>query len=282
MTAAEQITAVVTEHGEGPVWHPAWNGLCFVDMLAGDVLRLDDSGAVGRWSVGPVAAVVRPDRHDGFIIATEHELVRAAAFGEAPTIVADVFDDPMVRLNEGGCDPAGNFLVGTMAYDESPGRGSMFRLDTAGRVERLFGDLTVSNGLAWTADGTRAYYADSPTGRVDVFDWDVEAGLQDRRPFVSIPVGHPDGLTVDTDDGIWVALWGGRGVYHYSSDGAQDFRVEVPALNVTACAFGGERLDELFITTSRHGDPDESSTTAGAIFRIQPGVGGRPTRPYGG
>jgi sugar lactone lactonase YvrE len=284
MPAAEQYTDPLAEHGEGPVWWPGWGGLAWVDMLAGDILRIDGAGPVQRWKVGPVAAAFRPRRSGGLVIATEHEFVLADAFGEPTRTAAGVLNDPTVRFNDGGCDPTGGFWCGTMAYDQSPGRGELFRLDPDGTVERVLGDVTVSNGLAWTADGAHAYYIDTPTGRIDLFDADGAAGLSDRRPFVRIDPadGHPDGLTLDADGRVWVALWGGSAVRCYGVDGNLVEVVDLPASRVTACTFGGAELDELFITTSRQGDDTGEHPTAGAVFRYRPGVRGVPASTFAG
>ena len=151
-------------------------------------------------------------------------------------------------------------------------------------MRRVLGDVTISNGLAWTADGTRAYYIDTPTGRIDLFDADGAAGLAGRRPFVAIDPadGHPDGLTLDADERVWVALWGGAAVRCYDVDGSLVEQVELPVPKVTACTFGGPELDELFITTSREGDDTGAHPTAGAVFRHRPGVRGRPVLPFAG
>lgn len=281
MPIAEQLTAAEADHGEGPVWSDSWGGLRWVDMHEGDVLHLSETGAVERWHVGAVAAALRPRVRGGAVIATERHFVLADEMGGEVRALAEVFSDPGIRFNEGSCDPAGNFLCGTMAYDETPGAGTMFRLAVDGTVDTVFDNVTISNGLCWTADGTRAYYNDTPTGRVDVFDSDASGVLRNRRPFVVIDasVGSPDGLTVDAAGGVWVALWGGRAVRHYDITGTLADVIEVAASNVTACTFGGPDLSELFITTSRQGD-DDPQPGAGAVFRYQTDVTGFPVRPY--
>jgi sugar lactone lactonase YvrE len=282
MPAAEQFTDPLAVHGEGPVWSPEWGGLAWVDMMAGDVLRMTGSGAIERWSVGTVAAAFRPRRAGGLVLATEHEFLLADRFGGKTRSVATVVRDPSVRFNEGGCDPGGSFWCGTMAYDSAPGRGELFRMRPDRSVERVLAGVTVSNGLGWTADGTRAYYNDTATGRIDLFDVDPAGELVHRRPFVHIDPadGAPDGLTLDADDRVWVALWGGAAVRCYQPDGELVEVVELPVPKVTACTFGGPALDELFITTSREGEPEGEHPTAGAVFRYRPGVHGHPPAPY--
>ena len=284
MPTAEQYTDPLAEHGEGPVWWPGWGGLAWVDMLAGDILRLDDTGTPQRWHVGPVAAAFRPRRSGGLVIATEHEFVLADAFGGDTRRVAAVLDDPGVRFNDGGCDPTGAFWCGTMAYAETPGRGELFRLRPDGSVDRVLADLTISNGLAWTPDGTQAYYIDTPTSRIDLFDVDQAGELANRRPFARIDPadGHPDGLTLDADGRVWVALWGGAAVRCYDPSGTLVEVVTLPASQVTACTFGGPELDELFITTSRQGDDGGEHPNAGAVYRYRPGVGGLPAPTFAG
>ncbi|TFV46261.1 SMP-30/gluconolactonase/LRE family protein [Blastococcus sp. TF02A_35] len=279
---AEQLTGPVAHHGEGPVWWAGWGGLRFVDMLAGDVLRLAADGAVTRAHVGAVAAALRPRRGGGAVVAVERGFALEDADGTV-TALPEVWSDDGVRMNEGGCDPDGRFWCGSMAYDQAPGAASMYRLDPDGSVRRVFADLTVSNGLEWAPDGTLAYYADTATHRVDVFDYDREGGLTGRRPFVAMSdEQNPDGLTVDTEGGVWVALYGGGAVHRYDPSGRLDAVVEVPTAQVTACTLGGPGLDELFVTTSRQGmDPGEDPL-AGCVFRVDAGVRGLPARTFAG
>jgi len=280
MAAAEQVTDSVSYHGEGAVWHPGWGGLKTVDMLAGAVLSLDEAtGTVTRQEVGsPVAAAVRPRTGGGFVVATEREF---GLFGPAGREWStDPLWEGQIRFNEGSCDPQGRFLCGTMHYESEPGAASMWRLNLDGSTERLFGDLTTSNGLGFDADGRRAFYVDTPTQRVDVFDV-VDGELVDRRPFAHVPdgPGHPDGLTVDAEGGVWVALFGGSAVHHYGPDGRLADVIEVGATQVTSCTLGGPDLTTLYITTSRQGLEPDDEPSAGAIFRAQVGVTGLPVLP---
>jgi sugar lactone lactonase YvrE len=278
---AEQLTPSLCYHAEGPVWLGD-AGLHWVDMMAGDVLNLAADGTVGRRHVGKIAAVVRPRVTGGVLIAGERGFVLDDGDGvlrELPELLG-----AGLRMNEGGCDPAGSFYCGSMAYSQTPGAGSMYLLDADGAVTTVFGDLTISNGLEWSPDGSLAYYVDTTTRRVDVFDWDAEHGLRYRRPLIVMPegVGNPDGLTVDAEGSIWVAMYGGGAVRRYQADGILDGIVEVPATRVTACTFGGPGLDELFITTSRENLADGEEPLAGSVFHFRPGVDGRPVRPYAG
>jgi sugar lactone lactonase YvrE len=278
------LTDPVAYHGEGPVWLAERRELRWVDMLAGDVLIVGRNGAVERQSFDtPVAAALRPRAEGGCIMAIEHGFafqrdLDSVALDRLPTLI----DDPAIRFNEGGCDPDGRFYCGSMAYEHRTGAGSLYRLGLDHTVETVLTGVTISNGLEWTPDGAHAYYVDTPTQRIDVFDYDRERGLTGRRPFVAIDpdVGSPDGLTVDGEGHVWVALWNGSAVHRYRPDGTLDDVVEVDARNVTACTFGGENADELFITTSREHHPDDR--LAGALFHLPVGVKGQPVRPFRG
>jgi sugar lactone lactonase YvrE len=279
---AEQVTDPVTYHGEGPVWSPRWGGLRGVDMLAGDVLTLADDGAVGRRHVGDVAAALRPRRDGGAVIGVERGFALEAADGALITL-PPVWSEPGVRMNEGGCDPDGRFWCGSMAYDQRPGAGSLYRLDPDGTVAVAFGGVTISNGLDWSPDGSLAYYNDTPTHQIAVFDYSAEAGLVGRRTFVQLADDeNPDGLTVDAEGGVWIALYDGSAVRRYTADGRLDGVVDVGAAKVTACTFGGPRLDRLYITTSRENLPPDADPLAGALFAVDPGVPGQPVREFAG
>ena len=277
---AEQITDPVAYHGEGPVWSSSWEGLRWVDMLAGDVLSLRPHG-VDRTHVGTIAAAIRPRRTGGAVIALERCFAIQDADG-ATKELDEVWRDPALRFNEGGCDPEGRFYCGSMAYDKTPGAASLFRLNADLTVEPVLGGITISNGLEWSPDGTRAYYNDTATGAVSVFDYE-NSKLKNRRTFATIPgQGRPDGLTVDGEGGVWVALADRGQVWRFTSSGRKDEVIEVAARKVTACTFGGDGLDELFITTSRENLAPGDDPLAGSLFRARLGIRGLPVREFAG
>ncbi|RFA12350.1 hypothetical protein B7R22_16255 [Subtercola boreus] len=285
MAMADQLTDPVTHHGEGAVWSDLWGGLKWVDMLAGAVLSLHpETGAVSRMPVGsPIAAAVRPRRNGGMLVVTEREFTLwrgdTQEFATPP-----LWQDDLRRFNEGGCDPHGRMLCGTLAYAGDQGSGEMFRLNADGSTERLWGDVTTSNGLGFTASGDRMYYIDSETRRVDVFDVGEDSTLSNRRPFVAIEEGRgfPDGLWVDELDGVWVALYGGGAVHHYDSRGILVDVIELPVSKVTSCCLGGPDRSTLFITTSREHLAADEEPAAGSLFKAQTGVRGVEARPFAG
>ena len=272
---AERLTPSLCHHAEGPYWSPTWAGLRWVDMLAGDMLHLDAEGTAHRLTTpSPVAACVRPAADGGAVLALEKGFGLEDADGSIRAL-PPLWEDE-VRMNEGAIAPDGSFLCGSMAYDQAPGAAAMWRLLPDGTTTRLFGDLTISNGLAFTADGKRAYYVDTPTGRVDVFDWSDADGLLDRRPFADLSGedGHPDGLCLDAEGRVWVAMFGGSQVLGLDEHGAVAERIGVGARQVTACTFGGEDRMTLFITNSRENLADGEDPAAGSLFTARPGVAG--------
>jgi len=282
MAAVEQVTGPITYHGEGPVWSPTWGGLRWVDMLAGDVLTLAPDGSVSRRHVADVTAAVRPRRAGGAVIAAERGFLLEEADGSLRHL-GEIWTDPGVRMNEGGCDPDGRFYCGSMAYDQAPGAGSLYRLDPDHSVGVVLDQVTVSNGLEWSPDGSLAYYNDTPTGEIAIFDYSADSGLTGRRTFVEVAdEGRADGLTVDSEGGVWTAIVNAGAVHRYSPDGVLDQVLSVPAQKVTACAFGGDRLDRLFITTSAENVDTEQDRLAGSLFCAEVGLRGLPVREFAG
>lgn len=277
---ADRITDSLCCHAEGPHWSDAWGGLRWVDMLAGDIMQLSVDGAAGADPAriptpSPVVACVRPAAGGGAVMAIEKGFALEDADGSITPLPALWTED--VRMNEGAVAPDGSFLCGSMGYDQTEGVAAMWRLLPDGTTTRLFGGITVSNGLAFSADGSRAFYVDTPTGRVDLFDWDDEAGLVQRRPFADLAeqAGHPDGLCLDAEGNVWVAMNGGSQVLGLDASGGVAERISVGAKQVTACTFGGTDRATLYITTSRENLEDGEDPQAGSLFAVQPGGGVR-------
>jgi sugar lactone lactonase YvrE len=280
---AEQATDPVAYHGEGPVWSPRWGGLRWVDMLAGDVLWLQADGGTVRRHISDVVAALRPRRRGGAIFGVGRGFALEDANGNVRHL-ADLWEDRGVRMNDGACDPHGRFYCGSMAYDKRPRAGALYRIDPAGCVTVVRRDVTVSNGLAWSPDGDRAYFVDTATYRITAFDYSEVEGFTAAREFVAFAPtdGRPDGLTVDTMGGVWVAMNGGGVVRRYTPTGMLDEVVHVPVPKVTACTFGGSSLDVLYITTSREGLRPDEQERAGALFQARVGIAGQPALEFAG
>ena len=191
-------------------------------------------------------------------------------------------------MNDGGVDPAGRFLAGTMGLDERPGAGSLYRVDLDGSVHTVLTDLTISNGIEWTADGRTVYLADSGAATVRAYAYDVRTGeFGADRVFLDLSAddGPPDGMTIDDQDHLWVALWGAGQVRRYSPAGEQVAVVRVPTANTSSCAFAGPSLDQLVISTSTQGlsaADRAAQPDAGRLFCVRPGVSGPPAGLYRG
>jgi sugar lactone lactonase YvrE len=281
--SAEAVTDVCTEHGEGVIWDEPAGLVRFVDLEAGALMTYDPTGgAVARHRLGKVAACVRPRRDGGLVVALERSFVLLDAAGEVEGESGPVFTDRGIRFNDGGCDPAGRFWVGTMAYDETPGAGTLYRFDPDGSTSAALENVTISNGISFAADGRSAYYVDTPTSRIDLLEVDPVSGtITGRHPFAKVD-GHPDGIAVDADGGVWAALWQGSAVHRYDAQGRLSDVVRLEPSQVTCPAFGGHDLADLYVTTSRKGLPPGREPLAGALFRLRPGVGGVPVLPFAG
>ncbi|MDX6598429.1 MAG: hypothetical protein QOE87_2316 [Gaiellales bacterium] len=283
---AEQITEPLALHGEGPCWLARTGEMAWVDMLAGRVLATSPAGGATRVIdiPGPVAAIVRPRAGGGLVVATEKGVVLLDD-EDVPATLCEIVDGPGIRMNDGSCDPQGRFWCGTMAYDARDGAGSLYRVEADGSFATALGGVTISNGLGWSPDGATAFYVDSMAHGVDCFAFDGAGGeLGERRRFAEVDstLGLPDGIAVDAEGGVWVALWDGAAVRRYAPDGTLDAVVPLPCGRVTACAFGGDDLSQLFITTSRLDLPDGVDPAGGSLFRCEPGVRGQAVLEFAG
>lgn len=271
ITGAMPLSELRFHHAEGPVWDVQRNRLLFVDMLNGDLGAIDFSDPVGEPHVtmrhiDDVLAFIRPRTQGGWLAASADSLlVLDEDFSLESSLT--VFSNPLVRFNEGGCDASGVLYAGTMSYDKTPGAGMLYRIDAARRPEVLLGDVTISNGLAPRPGSDDLYYIDSATRRVDVM---TVGETVIREPFVSFEpgAGTPDGLTVDSEGGVWVALSGAGRVRRIDRYGLPTHEVVLPTTQVSSCAFGGIGLSTLFITTSQIGS-SRLDPFAGAVFAVE-------------
>jgi sugar lactone lactonase YvrE len=284
------------EHGEGPIWDAAAQELVWVDITAGLVHRGrvsgDDVLDVAQHRGGDTVGFVVPAAAGGWLLGAGGGITRLTAEGDAQVLIELTGEGGSeaaggTRMNDGACDRAGRFFGGTMAFDERPGAGTLYRLDLDGTVRTVLDGLTVSNGLGWSPDDRTVYLSDSGAKVVWAFDYDLAAGTFGPRrvllDFGADDDGVADGLTVDDEGCLWTALWGGGQVRRYSPAGELLAVVDVPGVqNTTSCAFAG---DLLVISTSRHGLDDGARAAqpdAGRLFTVRPGVTGPPAAPYRG
>ena len=256
---------------EGPRWDEAGRRLLWVD-IEGRQLHVLEGGEDRAIGFETMVCAAAPTGGGAVLVALADRLVLVDLADESARTLVPLPHGPALRSNDGACDAAGRFWIGTMALDQTPGAGALYRYD--GTLQRVLDGVTLSNGIGWTRDDTQMYYIDSPVQRVDLFDFELASGrVDDRRPFVSIDEsdGIPDGLTVDDEGGVWVALYGGSCVHRYDESGRLDAVLEVPAENVTSCCFGGDDGRSLFVTTAA---PD------GNVYVTQPGVSGPPAHVF--
>jgi len=282
---AELLLDARAELAEGPCWLADRERLLWVDIMAGRVHLLDPTTGDDRVvEIGqPVGAAVPADDgriamavRDGFALLDLDD-------GRIDTIAGVERDRTGNRMNDGKCDSAGRFWAGTMAMDGRRGAGALYRLDAERRVERMVDGIGISNGLGWSLDDRRMYYIDTLEDRIDVFDFDLPTGsIANRRPFAVIDgPGRPDGMAVDAEGCLWVALWGGGRIARFLPDGTPAGAIEVPVSQTSSCCFGGPDLRDLFITTAwQHLPPERREPRAGSLFHCRPGVAGVPTQAY--
>ncbi len=276
--------------GEGSIWHPSRHTLFWVDIEGQTLYEYHPAdGTCSSWQFDRMISTVVPETDTTVVVALQDEIVRVHLSDGHTTSVAPIPDDEgKLRCNDGKCDPAGRLWVGTMGFGAPKGAGTLYCVWLDGEVAPKLREVTISNGIVWSSDRQYMYYNDTPTGRIARYRYDVASG---EISFDGIAVvlpegsGSPDGMTIDRDDNLWVAQWGGGGVYCYDPHtGELLAKVEVPAPHVASCAFGGEELDTLYITTARAGLTDElleQYPLSGSLFSCCPGVKGVPTNCFG-
>ncbi|MFE8959349.1 SMP-30/gluconolactonase/LRE family protein [Streptomyces iakyrus] len=259
------------ELGEGPTWDAAAGRLLWIDILGSRLHTYDpDTGRRTVRRTEQHIGAVKPRAGGGLVL----NLRDGIGLLDPDDGFRWLHHEPVPgrRANDAAIAPDGALWAGTMRYDEAPGGGTLSRVTGEGTVEVVLDDVAVSNGTGWSPDGRLMYYIDSPTRRVDVFDH-ADGRISGRRTLAVIEedAGFPDGLTVDAEGCVWVALWQGSAVRRYTPGGELDRVIELPVPLVTACAFGGPDLTDLYITTARTG-PAEPPALAGSLF-VVPGAG---------
>ena len=292
IASAELLVDCRCTVGEGPSWDERDGTLVWIDIVTGDVFQLTlASGETACMRLGQQVSAVLPRARGGFLLTLQDGVfaVDRIEQGAPLTLVAAVeIEQPRNRLNDAKCDPAGRLWGGTTSRDRVPGSGSLYRLDSDLTLTRVLTGATVSNGIGWSPDATRMYYVDSVPRTLDVLDYDLATGaVSNRRRLVDIDeaVGSPDGLAVDADGCIWLAVWGSGALYRYAPDGALEGLVTLPTRNVASCCFGGHDLGELFVTSASaelNAQELAADPTAGGVFHLRPGVRGLPTTAFAG
>ncbi len=275
---AEVVFPILCELGEGALWDERHARLYWVDIVESKVFAFDPRKRSNlAYDVGESVGTVTVTRNDKLLLALRGGFACLdPESGELMRIADPEADLPGNRFNDGKCDPQGRFWAGTMVEHGPWGSASLYCLDTDLSVRKVLDRVTISNGLVWSRDSRRFFYIDTPTRQIASFDFDPATGeLTNRRVVSEIPreLGSPDGMTIDEEDHLWIALWGGSSVVRVNPTGARiEYRITLPAENVTSCAFGGPELDELYVTTASVGldhDRRRAQPRAGSLFRAK-------------
>lgn len=268
--------------GEGPHWDQAAGKLYWVD-IEGRQLRSYDPKTKGEeiYTFNQKISAAVPAAAGGWMLALQDGIYRFSENRPEQLVAAVEPELPGNRLNDAKCDSSGRLWFGTMSMESAPAAGSLYVMESAGQVRRVLTGIGTSNGLAWDDQRGLMYYIDTSSRAVDAMDYDAQSGTVGNRRVIfrfSEEAGYPDGMTIDREGMLWVAHWGGACVSRWNPHtGEQLARVEVPARNVTSCTFGGDALNELYITTARDGISGEELQRwplTGGLFKFNAGVQG--------
>ena len=274
----EVVCEKVSELGEGPLWDPSRKLICWVDILNGHIHEWSTvSKTLNTLHVGQMIGAMAICNDGNYIAAIKDGF----GFVNPKTGEVEMIENPEGhlpgnRFNDGKCDPAGRFWAGTMPLSEDKPTGSLYMIAADRSAVKREGDITISNGLAWSLDHKVLYYIDTPTLEVVGYDFDMENGnITNKRTVINIPKeeGFPDGMTIDKEGMLWIAHWGGWQVTRWNpSTGKKLSAIKLPVSNVTSCIFGGESMKDLYITSARKGLSAaelEKQPLAGSLFVIK-------------
>lgn len=229
-----------------------------------------------------MVSTVVPESKDSVLVALQDEVVRVNLKTNQRTRVAPIdHQNGTLRCNDGKCDPAGRLWVGTITLTAPDGSAALYTVHSDGSVLTKLTGITNSNGIVWSPDKKYMYYTDTPTRQINRYRYDAASGTityDGIAVTIDPATGFPDGMTIDIHGNLWVAHWGGYGVYCYNPETGEPLsKIDIPAPNVASCAFGGKELDTLYITTARSGMSEKELAEypfSGSLFCCKPGVRG--------
>jgi len=272
--------------GEGAFWNQQTQEFYWID-IEGKQLHIFNPETKSNTSYDMPSRIgtVVPTTDNKALVALEDGIYNFDIDTKELSLFAGIEADiPSNRFNDGKCDPAGRLWAGTMRMDESSPAAKLYSIEADGSYKERLDSITISNGIVWTKDKKTMYYIDTPTSNIRAYDYDVKTGdISNERIAVDIPksLGFPDGMSIDENDKLWVGMWNGNAVIQFDPrEGTVVCKIEVPARNVTSCAFGGKNLSTLYITSARVGMTDEELKQfpdAGSVFTVELNVKGVPS-----
>lgn len=287
----EQISVEPAILGEGPCWHQEEQVLYWIDIYGKQIRRFDpEANCHQHWQLSEMIGTVAPRASGGLLIALENGLAFFDPSTGSLERLPAIDEHAETRFNDGKCDPHGRFWVGTMDnIQEARPMGRLYRVDHDGTVNQMDEGIVISNGLAWSPDGTTMYYIDSPTKNVFAYDYDGATGdIANKRVAFTLndEQGYPDGMTIDNEGMIWLAHWAGQRVCRWDpTSGTVLETIATPAPHTSCCCFGGPDLTQLYVTTARKGlsaEQLDASPLSGHLFRLETNIVGAPTYSFGG
>lgn len=281
--SAELVLDTQSVLGEGSLWNYKTGELMWVDIKK-EILHIYNplTGYNKEMFTGQMIGTVVPTESGNVLVALQKGIYYfELETGSKKLLVNPEKDLPNNRFNDGKCDPSGRFWAGTISTTGEKNVAALYRLDPDTTIHKMIDGVSISNGIVWSSDKTKMYYIDTPTQKIMVYDYDDASGnISNPEVAVHVPaeLGSPDGMTIDENDNLWVALWGGSAVGCWNpATGKLIDKIDVPAKNVTSCAFGDEDMGTLYITTARIATSDEELGKwphAGGVFKYRPGVKG--------
>lgn len=277
--------------GEGAVWNQKTGELYFIDIEGKkwyafnpktDNLETHDLD-------NRIGTIVPTHDDDKVILALDNGIYEYARSTKTSKLLSDPEPNrPDMRMNDGKCDPAGRFWVGSMHLEQTIGAASLYKIEPDGSFQKMVPDVTISNGIVWSLDEKTMYYIDTPTGKVKAYDYEKSTGkINYKKDAIDVPVslGYPDGMTIDAEGMLWIALWNGNSVTRWNPNTGELLnQVKMPAHNVSSCAFGGDDLGTLYVTSARVDMTEEeleAMPNSGDVFAFRPGVKGVEANFFG-
>lgn len=287
---ASLILDARAELAEGPIWNYKEHKLYWVNIDGRELHIYDPETKEDRvFDTTEKIGTVVPMENGDVLVALQSGIHQMNTTTGELRFMTNPLPDPEIRFNDGKCDPSGRFWVGSMHLKQITGKAALYRMDTDDVIHQMLDNVTISNGIAWSADKKTMYYVDTPTKKVDAFDYDDATGhISNRRTVIQVPdgSGSPDGMTIDEEGMLWTALWGDFSVARWNpATGELLEKVTVPVPQVSACAFGGKDLSTLYITTARENmskEDLEKYPLSGSLFAVDLDVKGVKANFYKG